>query len=124
VPFAARLLAAEVARRLLDRCAQLLAVTDHNTVSQHLELDAAAAHADIILLRDQELTTDRGHANCLGGDVLLRHEGDLLVRDADGALLIGPEGAARPVRGRRVRVPGPGPHRIVDGEGQTLALSP
>jgi hypothetical protein len=220
-----------------------LAVTDHNTVSQHLDLPGAAAHADIVLLRGQELTTDRGHANCLGGDwvdfrlsadewlaaaeelgallavnhplagdcawrlpmerrpplvevwhsswdgrseaalewwaawgagtpvggsdfhrrgrdappgwpttwveaddadvlaglragrvaislsaqgpLVLRHEGDLLVLDADGAVLIGPKQAPRPIVGDRLRVPaGPGPYRIVDKAGQTLALSP
>jgi hypothetical protein len=220
-----------------------LAVTDHNTVSQHLALSAAETHADIILLRGQELTTDRGHANCLGGDwvdfrasadgwlaaaeeqgallsvnhpvagdcawrlpiegrpplleiwhsswdgrseaplewwaawgagvpvggsdfhglgwdappgspttwveadegdvlgalrakrvaislapdgpLLLRYEGDLLALDADGMRLTGPDVEPRRIRADRVRLPaGPGPYRIVDGDGQTLALSP
>jgi hypothetical protein len=57
--------------------------------------------------------------------VVLRHEDDVLVLDAEGALLIGPEEAARPIVSRRVRVPaGPGPYRVIDGAGQTLALSP
>jgi predicted metal-dependent phosphoesterase TrpH len=43
-----------------------LAVTDHNTVSHHRPLAAAGARAGLLLLPGQELTTDRGHANCLG----------------------------------------------------------
>jgi hypothetical protein len=45
-----------------------LAVTDHNTTSHHAVLPAAAAHAGILLVPGFELTTDRGHANCLGPD--------------------------------------------------------
>jgi hypothetical protein len=50
-----------------ERGLDFLAITDHNTVSHHRELEEAAAHAGIMLLRGQELTTDRGHANCLDG---------------------------------------------------------
>lgn len=43
-----------------------LAVTDHNSVAHHAELPAAGAHAGILLLPGQEVTTDEGHANALG----------------------------------------------------------
>jgi hypothetical protein len=43
-----------------------LAVTDHNTVSHHGELAAAAAAAGVLLVPGQEVTTDRGHANAFG----------------------------------------------------------
>jgi hypothetical protein len=73
-----------------ERGLDFLAVTDHNTVSQHLDLAAAAAHADIILLRGQELTTDRGHANYLGGgwaDFRAPADAWLAAAEAAGALL-------------------------------------
>lgn len=44
----------------------LLAVTDHNTVSHHRLLEAAGARAGVLLLPGQEVTTDRGHANAFG----------------------------------------------------------
>jgi PHP domain len=43
-----------------------LAVTDHNTVSHHRELPAAAARYGITLLPGQEVTTAGGHAGALG----------------------------------------------------------
>lgn len=43
-----------------------LAVTDHNSTSHHPHLPAAAAHAGILLVPGQEVTTDHGHANCFG----------------------------------------------------------
>jgi PHP domain len=55
-------LAAFAAARGLD----FLAVTDHNTVSQHAELPAAAAAHGIGLLPGQEVTTEHGHANAFG----------------------------------------------------------
>jgi hypothetical protein len=67
-----------------------LAVTDHNTISHHRELDEAAAHAGVMLLRGQELTTHRGHANCLdGGWVDFRADADswLAQAEAFGAAL-------------------------------------
>ncbi|MEW2354066.1 CehA/McbA family metallohydrolase [Spirillospora sp. NPDC029432] len=57
-------LACLAASRGLD----FLAVTDHNTVSHHAELPAAAAYAGIALLPGQEVTTDLGHANVFGGE--------------------------------------------------------
>jgi PHP domain-containing protein len=44
----------------------VLAVTDHNTVSHHPHLAAAGDHAGILLVAGQEVTTDHGHANCFG----------------------------------------------------------
>lgn len=55
-------LAALGATRGLD----FLAVTDHNTVSQHADLPAASAAAGIVLLPGQEVTSERGHAGVLG----------------------------------------------------------
>jgi hypothetical protein len=55
-------LAALAAGRGLD----VVAVTDHNTVSHHAALVAAGAHAGILLVPGQEVTTDSGHANCFG----------------------------------------------------------
>lgn len=49
-----------------ERGLDFLAVTDHNTVAHHAELPAAGAHAGILLLPGQEVTTDEGHANALG----------------------------------------------------------
>ena len=43
-----------------------IAVTDHNTVSHHRELPAAAARYGITLLPGQEVTTSEGHAGALG----------------------------------------------------------
>jgi len=44
----------------------LLAVTDHNTVSHHLELPAVGKRFGIGLLPGQEVTTESGHANAFG----------------------------------------------------------
>jgi PHP domain len=49
-----------------ERGLDFLAVTDHNVVAHHPELPAAGAHAGILLLPGQEVTTDKGHANALG----------------------------------------------------------
>ncbi|MGH3392146.1 MAG: CehA/McbA family metallohydrolase [Actinomadura sp.] len=49
-----------------SRGLDFLAVTEHNTVSHHAELPAAAAHAGIVLVPGQEVTTDLGHANVFG----------------------------------------------------------
>ncbi len=69
----------------------VLAVTDHNTVSHHRELDAAGRAYGIGLLPGQELTTDRGHANAFGdiGWVDFRQPATSWVRDvaARGGLL-------------------------------------
>ncbi|SDU62851.1 CehA/McbA family metallohydrolase [Jiangella alkaliphila] len=44
----------------------VLAVTDHNTVSHHAVLPSVGAAYGITLLPGQEVTTDRGHANAFG----------------------------------------------------------
>jgi len=56
----------ELAARAAARGLDLLAVTDHNTVSHHAHLAAAGDHAGILLVPGQEVTTDVGHANCFG----------------------------------------------------------
>lgn len=56
----------ELACLAASRGLDFLAVTDHNTVSHHPELPAAAAHAGVVLLPGQEVTTDLGHANVFG----------------------------------------------------------
>ncbi|HEY1733249.1 MAG TPA: CehA/McbA family metallohydrolase [Acidimicrobiales bacterium] len=43
-----------------------LAITDHNTVSHHAELPAAAAETEVELIPGQEVTSYSGHANALG----------------------------------------------------------
>jgi len=57
---------AELACLACERGLDVLAVTDHNTVSHHAELPAAAALSGVLLVSGCELTTDTGHANCLG----------------------------------------------------------
>ena len=99
-------LAVLAARRGLD----FLAVTDHNTVSHHAELAAAARRYGIILLPGQEVTTDGGHAGALGdvGWIDFREEPDawLDATEAAGGLLsvnhpfAGPVSWTRPMRRR------------------------
>jgi PHP domain len=56
----------ELARFAAGRGLDFLAVTDHNTISHHPELPAAAAMHGICLLAGQEVTTAAGHAGALG----------------------------------------------------------
>ncbi len=56
----------ELACLAAGRGLDFLAVTDHNTISHHAELAAAAARYQITLLPGQEVTTDAGHAGVLG----------------------------------------------------------
>lgn len=56
----------ELAHLAAGRGVEVLAVTDHNTVSHHPLLASAGAHADLFLLPGQEVTTAAGHANCFG----------------------------------------------------------
>ncbi|MBB5791726.1 CehA/McbA family metallohydrolase [Jiangella mangrovi] len=44
----------------------VLAVTDHNTVSHHAVLPSVGSRYGITLLPGQEVTTERGHANAFG----------------------------------------------------------
>jgi hypothetical protein len=57
----------ELARYAAGQGLDFIAVTDHNTVSHHAELPAAAAAHGITLLPGQEVTVQAGHANVLGG---------------------------------------------------------
>jgi PHP domain len=56
----------ELARFAASRGLDFIAVTDHNTISHHAELAAAAAAHNITLVPGQEVTTSAGHANALG----------------------------------------------------------
>jgi hypothetical protein len=56
----------ELARFAAGRGMEFIAITDHNTVSHHAELPAAAAAHAITLLPGQEVTADAGHANAFG----------------------------------------------------------
>ncbi|GGS55712.1 hypothetical protein GCM10010156_12780 [Planobispora rosea] len=84
---------AELACLAADRGLDFLAVTDHNTVSHHAELPAAAAYAAITLLPGQEITTDLGHANAFGdlGWIDFREPPGVwaaAVRERDGVMSI------------------------------------
>jgi len=58
------------------------------------------------------------------GPVLLRVDGELVAVGAEGAILVGPDGPKARVRGQLARFPGdPGPHRLADPAGATLALA-
>jgi hypothetical protein len=69
----------------------VLAVTDHNTVSHYPELGPASRRTGVLLLPGQEVTTDRGHANLLGSphwmDFRQPAADWLKAADAWGALL-------------------------------------
>jgi hypothetical protein len=56
----------ELARFAAGLGLDYIAVTDHNTVSHHRELPAAAARYGITLVPGQEVTTPGGHAGALG----------------------------------------------------------
>ena len=74
-------------RGLPARGLDLLAVTDHNTVSHHAHLGAAGDHAGILLVPGQEVTTDIGHANCFGaiGWIDFRDPPDVVAGRGDRA---------------------------------------
>src|SRR6266851_1324400 len=101
---------AELAALAAGRGLDFIAVTDHNTVSHHAELPAAARRYEIILLPGQEVTTDGGHAGALGdvGWIDFRREPDdwLDATEAAGGLLsvnhpfAGPVSWTRPMRRR------------------------
>jgi hypothetical protein len=59
------------------------------------------------------------------GPVLYRHDHEFLAVDADGLTLAGPDGPCARVRGDRASLGDrPGPHRLLDPTGATLALCP
>jgi PHP domain len=68
----------ELACFAIERGLDFIAVTDHNTVSHHAELPAAARRYGIALLPGQEITTAHGHAGVLGdtGWIDFRHTPD------------------------------------------------
>lgn len=82
---------AELAERAARRGLEVLAVTDHNTVSHHHHLADAGNHAGIALVPGQEVTTDAGHANVFGdvGWIDFREPPDRWRRESDrrGGLL-------------------------------------
>ena len=55
-----------VARLVAERGLDFAAITDHNTVSHHAGLPAAAARHGVTLIPGQEVTTEAGHAGVLG----------------------------------------------------------
>ncbi|MGH3263222.1 MAG: CehA/McbA family metallohydrolase, partial [Trebonia sp.] len=57
---------AELAAHAVERGLDFVAVTDHNTVSQHAFLGAASARYGVTLVPGQEVTTELGHAGVLG----------------------------------------------------------
>ncbi|MGH2750758.1 MAG: CehA/McbA family metallohydrolase [Actinomycetota bacterium] len=61
-----RLSVAELAASARANGLDFLAVTDHNTVSHHAELEEASRRYDVELIPGEEVTAPRGHANCLG----------------------------------------------------------
>jgi hypothetical protein len=84
---------AELAARAVAAGLDILAVTDHNTVSHHAWLPAASRRYGVSLVPGQEVTTDRGHANAFGaiGWVDFRRpatEWVRQVREAGGLLSI------------------------------------
>jgi hypothetical protein len=100
----------ELAVLAVERGLDFVAVTDHNTVSHHAELPAAARRYGITLLPGQEVTTDGGHAGALGdvGWVDFRRPPDdwLDATEAGGGLLsinhpfAGPVSWVHPMRRR------------------------
>jgi hypothetical protein len=100
----------ELAVLAVERGLDFLAVTDHNTVSHHAELPAAARQYGITLIPGQEVTTDRGHAGALGdiGWIDFRRPADdwLDATEAGGGLLsvnhpfAGPVSWVHPMRRR------------------------
>jgi hypothetical protein len=56
----------ELAALAVSRGLDVLAVTDHNTISHHAELAETSRRYGIALLPGQEMTTELGHANAFG----------------------------------------------------------
>jgi hypothetical protein len=84
---------AELAAQAVEARLDVLAVTDHNTLSHHPSLPEQSSRYGVTLLAGQEVTTDRGHANAFGdvGWVDFRRPATAwvsAVRDAGGLLSI------------------------------------
>jgi hypothetical protein len=81
----------ELARFAAGRGLDFLAITDHNTISHHRELPAAASAHGIVLVPGQEVTVQAGHAGALGdiGWVDFREPADswLAATERAGGLL-------------------------------------
>ena len=81
----------ELARFAVGQGLDFIAITDHNTISHHAELPAAAAAHQIILVPGQEVTTIAGHASAFGdlGWIDFRRTADswLEVTERQGGLL-------------------------------------
>jgi hypothetical protein len=81
----------ELARFAVGQGLDFIAITDHNTISHHAELPAAAAAHQIILVPGQEVTTIAGHASAFGdlGWIDFRRPADswLEVTEQSGGLL-------------------------------------
>jgi hypothetical protein len=100
----------ELAVLAAERGLDFIAITDHNTVSHHAGLPAAARRYGITLVPGQEVTTDYGHAGALGDIdwVDFRREPDdwLDATEAGGGLLsvnhpfAGPVSWVHPMRRR------------------------
>jgi hypothetical protein len=100
----------ELADLAVRRGLDFLAVTDHNTISQHAELAANSRRYGVTLLPGQEVTTSDGHAGALGdiGWIDFRLEPDewLDATERGGGLLsvnhpiAGPVSWTRPMRRR------------------------
>jgi hypothetical protein len=79
----------------------------------------ASPHALLDALRAGRTAVSAGPA----APVLLRVAGDLVAVDADGLVVVGPDGRRTPVRGELASLPDrPGPHLLVDDEGAVVAL--
>lgn len=81
----------ELACLARSRGLDYLAITDHNTISHHAELPEVSAYSGVLLVPGVELTTDRGHANCLGASswIDFRRDADDWLADGEacGGLL-------------------------------------
>ncbi len=81
----------ELARFAAGQGLDFIAITDHNTISHHAELPAAAAAHQIVLLPGQEVTSIAGHAGALGnvGWIDFRRDADswLAAAERRGGLL-------------------------------------
>lgn len=77
----------ELAATAVSAGLDVLAVTDHNTVSHHAALPRVSDRYGVGLLPGQEVTTDRGHANAFGAIdwVDFRRPAAHWVRDVDAA---------------------------------------
>jgi hypothetical protein len=76
----------ELAALAVGRGLDVVAVTDHNTISHHVELATASARYGVVLVPGQEITTDGGHAGALGdvGWIDFRRDADSWLDAVEG----------------------------------------